>query len=57
MGVILAPVKVDAWKQWVEELNGPRKEGLTDFKPALRFDAARGVAGGNPVWAVCNSPA
>ena len=31
MGVILAPDKVDAWKQWVEELNGPRKEGLTDF--------------------------
>ena len=34
MGVVLAPIvegKLDTWKQWVEELNGPRKEELADF--------------------------
>ena len=34
MGVVLAPIvegKLDAWKQWTEELSGPRKEGLADF--------------------------
>ncbi len=34
MGVVLAPIvegKLDAWKQWIAELNGPRKQGLADF--------------------------
>jgi len=34
MGVIVAPIregKLDAWKQWVTELNGTRKEELADF--------------------------
>ena len=34
MGVILAPIvegKLDAWKAWVDELNGPRKSELTEF--------------------------
>ena len=34
MGIILAPIvegKLDAWKQWTQDLNGPRKEEITDF--------------------------
>ena len=34
MGVVLAPIvegKLDAWKQWCEDLSGPRKEGLAYF--------------------------
>ena len=34
MGVILAPIvegKLETWKAWVEELNGPRSQDLRDF--------------------------
>ncbi|MDP6073305.1 MAG: hypothetical protein QGG34_17435 [SAR202 cluster bacterium] len=34
MGVILAPIldgKVDAWKSWIGELEGPKKDALSDF--------------------------
>ena len=34
MGVILAPIldgKVGAWKDWVDELSGPRSEGFKDL--------------------------
>jgi len=34
MGVILAPIvegKLDAWKDWIGELNGPRKAELGEF--------------------------
>ena len=34
MGVVLVPMidgKVDAWKQWCSDLNGPRKTEMTDF--------------------------
>jgi hypothetical protein len=34
VGVILAPIvegKLDAWKGWIDELNGPRKSELGDF--------------------------
>jgi len=34
MGVIMAPIlpgKLDAWKQWIEDWNGPRKGDVTDF--------------------------
>ena len=34
MGVVLAPIlegKLDAWKQWIEEMNGPRSQELNSF--------------------------
>ncbi len=33
-GVILAPIiegKLDAWKSWIQELEGPQKDALADF--------------------------
>lgn len=34
MGVILAPIqsgKLDTWKKWVAEINGPRKAEWAEF--------------------------
>jgi len=34
MGVVVAPVlegKLDAWKQWIEEIQGSRSEEFADF--------------------------
>ena len=34
MGVVVAPIaegQLDTWKDWIGELNGPRREELEDF--------------------------
>lgn len=34
MGIVVAPIlkgKLDAWKQWGKELNGPRRADIEDF--------------------------
>ena len=44
MGLVVVPIldgKLNAWKQWIEEVNGPRRADIEDFNRRHRLTRHR----------------
>ena len=44
MGLVVVPIldgKLDAWKQWIEDVNGPRRADIEDFNRRHRLTRHR----------------